>query len=275
VGGTYSLMVGTRQDPSTAEAYVWGNYAIGAEGPMGLTSYSGITLRCGDSVVEINEEGITLKGTKVAVEATKSATMKGNGPSIALADEATISAKTLSLISKKASLVLEEDAKLDGKEVKLNCGGIDPEKLISEKGEPQTKKVSLNLVDADGKPHASKEYVMTAGGARFEGTTDGSGKIEVEVPKEAEVAQIVLYLGPRPEGQQIRYRVALEDMPAESVKGVLTRLKNLGYYWGEPSESLDDIARDAIRAFQRANNLEPTGEIDDLLQAALAEKHGH
>ncbi|MFO0551657.1 MAG: type VI secretion system tip protein TssI/VgrG [Polyangiaceae bacterium] len=275
VGGHYSLMVGTKEQPATAESFIWGDYNLGADGPMILTSDDGITLRCGDSILQITKDGISIKGGKVAVEAAKSATMKGNGPSISLGEEGTISANTINLVSKKASLVLNEDAKLDGTAIKLNCGGIDPKDLVSEDGEPQTKKVSLKLADADGKPHASKEYVLSAGGARFEGTTDGDGKLEVEVPKSATVAQIVLYLGKRPEGEQLRYRVALEELPEDSVKGSLSRLKNLGFYWGEPSDVLDGPAQDSIRAFQRANSLEPTGELDADTKSKLTDAHGH
>ncbi|MFO0614802.1 MAG: type VI secretion system tip protein TssI/VgrG [Polyangiaceae bacterium] len=275
IGGHYSLMVGTKEQPASSESFIWGDYNLGAVGPMIMTSDDAITLRVGDSVLQITKDGISIKGGSVAVEASKSATMKGNGPSISLGEEGTISANTINLVSKKASLVLTEEAKLDGTSVKLNCGGIDPKDLVPKNDEPQTKKVSLKLADADGKPHASKEYVLTAGGARFEGTTDGDGKLEVDVLKTATVAQIVLYLGKRPEGEQLRYRVALEDLPESSVKGSLARLKNLGFYWGEPSDVLDGPAHDAICAFQIANQLEPTGELDGPTLAKLTERHGH
>lgn len=274
VGGM-SVMVGTSESPSISETFVWGAYLVGADGNMELTSDRSITLRCGDSTIELSKEGIKLKGKTVLIEGSKATTLKGNGPCIDLRDEGKITAKTLTLVSSKGSVVLTDDVEVAGESVKLNCKGIDASKLTSEDGTPQTKKVSVKLVDAEAKPYAGTEYILTAGGARFEGTTDSDGKLELDVPKDAEVAQVVLYVGGRPEGRQIRYRIALEALPENPTKAALTRLRNLGYYWGEPAEALDAVAQAAIREFQRDNDLPVTGELDEATLGKLSSHHGH
>lgn len=48
--------------------------------------------------------------------------------------------------------------------------------------------------------------------------------------------------------------------PVEFVTGIQARLSNLGYCQDEPSGSLDDDTRDAIRRFQKAQGLPETGE---------------
>jgi peptidoglycan hydrolase-like protein with peptidoglycan-binding domain len=62
--------------------------------------------------------------------------------------------------------------------------------------------------------------------------------------------------------------------PVEETSGVQKRLVNLGHYRGpvdgEPSVDLTA----AIRAFQSANGLEPTGEPDDATREKLRKVHG-
>lgn len=275
VDGAMSLMVGTKSQPSVAESYIWGHLAVGADGTIALSADLGITLRCGESVIEITKEGIKLSGKTLALEGSKSTTMKGNGPTIALSDEGRIEAKALSIVSEKTSLVMDTEMWLDGPGIKLNCKGIDPTQTDEEGKEPETKKMRVKLTDADANPHASKEYILSAGGARFEGSTDGDGNLEQDVPKDAMTAQITLFVGKRPEGEKLVYRIALEEMPEDSTKSALVRLKNLGYYAGEPKDVLDDAARDAIRRFQLANGLEVTGELDETTLAKLTDVHGH
>lgn len=276
VDGTESKTIGSKKRPAASESFVWGTWAVGADGAINLSADQGITLRCGESVVEVTKEGIKINGKTLALAASKSVTVAGDGPAMTLNDEARIEAKSLNLVSSKASLVLDDDAKLDGKRVLINCKGIEQSTLDPTKPAVETKKLSVKLMDEEGKARANKEYLVTAGGARFEGSTDGSGGIDLDVPKTAEIAQIILYAGERPEGEQFRYRIALEEVPpASEVKGALIRLKNLGYYWGEPGEVLDAAGIDAILAFQRAMKLELTGKLDAATTAKLETTHGH
>ncbi|MFO0615669.1 MAG: type VI secretion system tip protein TssI/VgrG [Polyangiaceae bacterium] len=276
VDGTESKTVGSKKRPAASESFVWGTWAVGADGAISLSADQGITLRCGESVVEVTKEGVKINGKQLEIAGSKSVSMAGDGPAITLSDEGRIEAKTLSFVSSKASLVLDEEAKLDGKQVKINCKGIEQSKDDPTKPAVETKKLSVKLLDDAGKPRANKEYLVTAGGARFEGSTDGSGGIDLEVPKTAEVAQIILYAGERPEGEQVRYRIALEDVPPSSeVRGSLIRLRNLGYFWGEPGDVLDAAGIDAILAFQRAVEIELTGALDAATIAKLESTHGH
>src|SRR5262249_44702611 len=153
----------------------------------------GLVIGCGDNAIEITKDGITLKGNVLNLAASKSVKMSGKGPSLTLSDEAELTSKVVRMISSKGSLVLNDDVQLDGSNVKINCKGIDPNAKNDDGTKPKTQHLSIKLNDADLKAYANKEYILSAGGARFEGTTDGDGKVELDIPEKADVAQIVLF----------------------------------------------------------------------------------
>lgn len=62
--------------------------------------------------------------------------------------------------------------------------------------------------------------------------------------------------------------------PADDNAGAQGRLKNLGYYTGPLSGSVDDDTTDAVRRFQQDAGLPVTGQLDTATQSALAQRHG-
>jgi len=86
-----------------------------------------------------------------------------------------------------------------------------------------------------------------AAGAKFEGTTGADGKIQHDLPIEAQTASLTVF-DDRPEGAQLKYRIQLAELPpADTVKGVKTRLQNLGYYWGVADDTLERVHAEAQR----------------------------
>jgi hypothetical protein len=275
VGGEMSTVIGRHEKPRSGELFAFGDYSIGAGKMVRIRAEGGVRLLCGDSSLELTQQGVRLKGSKLLLEGTTSTTLKGNGPALELADEAELAAKTVRVVSEKASLELDQEAKLDGTKVKLNCKGIGPASSNEDGSPPPTKKVSLKLTDGEFAAVAGKAWILVAGGAKFEGTTDGDGALEVEVPEEAETASLTVFAGERPEGLQLKYRVQLVALPPpESVPGVKARLRNLGYYWGDVDEVVDPRTEDAVREFQRDHELEETGLVDGATRAKLTELAG-
>nr|WP_269749932.1 type VI secretion system tip protein TssI/VgrG [Polyangium fumosum] len=274
--GGLGLTIGSGDAPQTADIFSWGDCSVGAGRTIRLTAQDRLVLQCGDSAIELNRNQVTIRSGKLAFEGTESVTLTGKGPSLVLGEEAEIVSKAVRIVSSKASLVLEEDARLDGVQVKLNCKGIS-ELAENPDGTPlETQRLSLKLTDPDFVPYANKEYMLTAGGVAFEGSTGPEGQLELDIPKHADAAQVVLFVDGRPRGKRLRYNVALRDLPeATSVRGAQTRLKNLGYFWGEIGDELDvDTAR-ALREFQEDHGIEPTGRLDSQTAAKLSEVHGH
>ncbi len=272
----YSLMIGDAKAPRSADVFAWSDYALGAGGKIRLTAKGGISLRCGDSSIEVTKDGITIKGPVISMSGAKAVKMAGKGPALTLGDEAELTAKVVRVISSKSSLVLDDSAHLDGKNVLLNCKGTDPQASTVDGKPPETQHLSLKLTDPEFKPYANKEYMLTAGGVSFEGTTGGDGKIELDIPKEADVAQIIVFVGGRPDGKKQRYQISLAEFPdASSVRGAQLRLKNLGYFWGEPGDQIDAQTGRALREFQQDHGLEVTGKLDAPTTAKLSDAHGH
>ena len=111
---------------------------------------------------------------------------------------------------------------------------------------------------------------------RFEGTTGADGTVKHDVPKDAQVAMLMLWVGERPTGKMLRFQIQLEDLPdVASPLGAQKRLANLGYLWVPPSGELDALTHDALQCFQEDHGLDGTGELDGPTQGKLTEAQGH
>lgn len=133
------------------------------------------------------------------------------------------------------------------------------------------KKIHVVLRDHEGKPIANKPYVLVAGGETFTRRTGEDGAIEADVP--AELAEAKLTVSGMTRTLKIGDLNPLRAAPDDGISGIKARLTNLGFDTGGLGATLDDDTRDAIREFQEANRLDPTGEIDELLLAKLEEKY--
>jgi type VI secretion system secreted protein VgrG len=275
VRGDATVEIGTDAAPATLDLLAWGDGELGAGKWLRLRAKEGIVLTSGESRVEIGPQGIVLSGPSLTLAATKSLLMKGDGPSLSLGKDTELVSDSIRLYAKKGSLELDEDAHVNGRFVKLNCGAGDPADATDEEGNPTTQKLSITLTDASFEPYANKEYIVRAGGVKVEGTTDGDGKLEVELPKEATSADITLWLEPRPTGKTRRYVVKLAELPPpDAIAGLEARLRNLGYYWGKEATEVTGDLQKAVVDFQRDHELEPTGELDAATKGKLVELHG-
>ena len=62
--------------------------------------------------------------------------------------------------------------------------------------------------------------------------------------------------------------------PITSLSGVADRLNNLAYYNGPRSTEMTSALQEALRAFQKANNLQESGEADQATRDKLTQIHG-
>lgn len=279
IGGTFNLhvegdmktTVGTADKPKSFDSFSHGNYLVGAAEAVRISADKKLLFVCGDTSIEMTQEGIRMVGSKLTLEGTTSITVKGNGPAMVLGDDAELISKKVRVIAEKSSLELDQEVKIDGPQIKLNSSGID-KSLSAEEGGVKTKPVDLEFTDEEFKPLANKEWILVAGGAKLEGTTDGDGHLKTDVPEDAESADITIFAEARPEGRQLKYRIQLAALPPpDALPGVKARLRNLGYYWGEPDDVLDDDTRAALRSFQEDHDLEVTGEPSQPTQDKLKE----
>jgi hypothetical protein len=131
-------------------------------------------------------------------------------------------------------------------------------------------KLRIQFKDEDDQPRANVPYVLKIDGnivSKPGSKTTSNGMVECSISPLAQ--QGVLTLG---EGEEkVEYTLRLGYLnPVTELTGVKQRLRNLGFFGGAISRETDDKTKDAIRAFQSANKLEPTGETD---QATLKKLH--
>ena len=130
-------------------------------------------------------------------------------------------------------------------------------------------KLNMRLLDENDKPRANLEYVLEIDGKEFKGTTDGNGAIKVSVPPAAKTGRLILVR------ENEEYDLALGSLdPIEQLTGVQARLHGLGYYQDEISGEMEAATEQAIKDFQEANGLEPTGQLDDSLRNRLQSVYG-
>ena len=277
VDGSFSTHVGSEDRPAEAVVSVTGRYTLDATERIQVASPTELVLKCGESRVVIGPKSIRLETDHLSLVGRESVALKAKGPEILATDVMETSAKTINFFSENASLELAAKADLNGKEVNINCGGGSAQKKSEEGQEAKTKTLKKQLHDADMKPFANKRYRLVVSGLRLEGTTDGSGLVKEEVPEDARLGHLTLWLADYPTGPRLHWPIEFVDEPmpdATSPKGALARLQALGYFDGKADAGMTPAARNALREFQGDYELEPSGELDGQTSAKLKEIHG-
>src|SRR5439155_14677296 len=115
-------------------------------------------------------------------------------------------------------------------------------------------KLRFRLSDFDGSPRPGERYTLTVDGDKRGGVTDDEGELAEVIPPMAKKAKLEIA------STREEYEFDQGFMnPVDYASGVQARLKNLGYYKGEITGSMDNETRAAIRRFQRENGQEETG----------------
>jgi Putative peptidoglycan binding domain len=129
-----------------------------------------------------------------------------------------------------------------------------------------TVKLELNVTGSDGQALANKRYWVDGEEA---GTTDGNGKVEIEVAASQPSAAL------RVEGCQDIYRLRIAHLdPVDTPSGVRQRLVNLRYLPENAIRVTDEQQSDALRRFQEQCGLEITGQPDDATRDRLVSENG-
>ena len=103
-------------------------------------------------------------------------------------------------------------------------------------------------------------------------STDGDGRIEVELPPKARRGRLIIRPGTAEE------RVLPLDLggmdPISEISGVRKRLANLGYPCQATGDKMTDDLESALRQFQQKNGLDVSGKIDEATKSKLKDRHG-
>ena len=101
-----------------------------------------------------------------------------------------------------------------------------------------------------GEPRSGLDFTVEVDGNRIEGTTDGDGRVEVEVPARATRATLVLHA----ETGDERYPLRIGSLrPPSEVAGVQARLNRMGFRCGANDGDAGPRTAAAARAYRRAS----------------------
>jgi N-acetylmuramoyl-L-alanine amidase len=130
------------------------------------------------------------------------------------------------------------------------------------------------LRDDDGQPISGKKYRLVVDGdddAKI-GETASDGLIERPIDASATSGELRVWSDG---GEVTTFPLNIGHLdPLEEISGVQGRLGHLGFVCPITGE-LDGHTRAALRAFQRKNGLDETGEPSSATVDKLREKHGH
>lgn len=122
------------------------------------------------------------------------------------------------------------------------------------------------LLDSAGEPIANAKYGLKIKGIEqpFNGQTDGSGKIEVKIPANAENGVLIVQPDSAEPEYQLRFEVKLGHLdPANTISGQQGRLANKSIYTGALDGEAGPISESAMSNFQLTINADAVGELTE------------
>jgi peptidoglycan hydrolase-like protein with peptidoglycan-binding domain len=161
----------------------------------------------------------------------------------------------------------------------------------------QTLKLRLVLEDVYEKPIAGARCALVVEDRVSQPTTDGTGKIQLEIPLDAQNAMLVVRSNNTPfQNIPIPIKIGRLD-PVDKISGQIARLNNLGYFAGDIDQAQQasaatgngsgrggsgnrvdqasaDQFRSAVEEFQCDHGLKVDGICGPVTQAKLKHAHG-
>ena len=129
--------------------------------------------------------------------------------------------------------------------------------------------------DEDDRPFANMRYKIKVSNKEYEGTTDGDGKIEKEIPADSTDGALMIFQEQNGKQQVLGvFTLNLGSLdPVEEVTGTQSRLNNLGFGCGEVDGIIGEKTEGALRAFQKKNGLPNTWKADSSTLDKIRQQH--
>ncbi|HEV3331703.1 MAG TPA: peptidoglycan-binding protein [Bryobacteraceae bacterium] len=148
------------------------------------------------------------------------------------------------------------------------------DKLHQFQAKKPALKLRLALEDAYEKPIANAPCILAIGSDSRNVTTDGSGKIEQDIPPDVHDAILVVQDEQTPlNNTQIEIKIGDLD-PVEEISGQIARLDNLGYFAGDVNQPDQKAFESAVEEFQCDQGLTVDGICGPVTQAKLKQVQG-
>lgn len=280
VEGYSATTVGREDEPSALTVSVYGDELHDATKSITLSSGTSLRLVCVDaqdaskkSVISMTPESIRIESDEVVVKGRQRVLVLGDGPAVELTRETHVLSDTIKLYSKSALLELDDTVHMTSPQIDLNAADETKPDISDPEAATATKRFRWRMLDAALQPYAKKKYALITQGYRTMGSTDAQGLVEKQVPDDAAVLHLTLWIDEYPQGPRLKYTIRLRDLPAATtLLGAQIRLRNLGYYLGADTDEETPELVAAVHEFQVDNGLPPTGNIADA-GGKLAEVH--
>ncbi len=185
--GARVVVVGGPDAPASASLHVEGSSSVYAAQTFEAVAMEGFTFRCGDSVITIAPDGVTIASPAITL-VTKDAEITSDTVTVTATKAVTLGGDTVTLSSSGASVALDSNATFQGAKVELKGGSGS-----SAQNKADAKKTTITLVDQDGKPLANQRIILRQGGDggdeqtivlddKGAATVDGDGPFDVVMP---------------------------------------------------------------------------------------------
>jgi len=128
------------------------------------------------------------------------------------------------------------------------------------KNTPKILRIQFKYLDT---PVKNTEYSLKVDSTELKGKTDGEGWLKHAIPPNSKSAKLVFA-----DGSEYEIDLGLLD-PVDETRGLKQRLAALGMFRGSINSEMTNEVESALKIFQFANDLEPTGEPDDQTKQKL------
>ena len=133
------------------------------------------------------------------------------------------------------------------------------------KNTPKLLRIQFKYLET---PIKDSEYKLKIDAVELTGRTDGEGWLKHYISPNARIAKLRFA-----DGSEYEIGLGLLD-PVDEVRGIKQRLAALGIFHGQIDNQSTEESKTAIKVFQFANDLDPTGDADDKTRKKLEELVG-
>ena len=188
-------VVGQDDARRSSTLHVEGSAHQFSTGSAEIVSDKEIVLRCGGSSVRLGPESIQLVSKQVSVIAEtvetqaedKIVTFAEKQIAFVAENVDTVASKVVRLKGETGQVQLDQNARIDGTLVKLNCQPDPVEEAEAEPYEPP-KKTTIKLADEDGKPLAGKRFkIVDKSGQERGGVLNEKGEATMYLEEGGEI----------------------------------------------------------------------------------------
>jgi type VI secretion system secreted protein VgrG len=175
--GHQVTVVGDSDAQRSSSLHVEGTASSYSTGLTEIASETVLVLRCGESAIRMTPSAIEIFAPSVHLQGEQLSGLFGKTINLHAEKRVNVTSdQRVHLAGKQAAVDLLENARIDGKQVKLNC---TPEPEPEGEADPP-KPTTITLADEEGNPLGHQRFVVVNGdGSQRSGVTDDDGEASV------------------------------------------------------------------------------------------------